>query len=223
MTEYIHGILGPVLKPYTFGWSPPSNESTVYDDTYHSNHGYTQSTPDERLLKSIQSGIVQQLAQPKKTLVAGCSFGELVRQARILGTETWGFDVIPNLTTHAFDDVRPYLREGSLDAIPYSPADGFDTMVAIDVFEHVPETILNSVCEELDRMQFETLVLLINLNDASFLGHITMRPLTWWRETFSKYFELVHVQAEFEDFPRCYGNDGDYNRQWTVWKRRQPH
>ena len=221
MGQYLNSILEPVLQPYTFGWSPPVEQAVSYDDNYHSEQGYTQSTEDEQILKSIQAGIVHVLVQPTKTLFAGCSFGEIVRQSRNLHMDTWGFDVIPNLSHHAFPDIQPYLREGSLSAIPYGPEDGFDTMVAIDVFEHLPETSLEAVISELDRMNFDTLVLLINLNDASFLGHITMRPLSWWEDKLSTHFELTHVQSEFDSFPRCYSNDGDYNRQWTVWKRRR--
>src|SRR5207302_4412866 len=106
--------------------------------------------------------------------------GELVRQCRALGIDAYGFDVIPTIHEITFPEVRDYVRQGSLTAIPYNASDAFDTLIAIDVLEHIPERDLGKVIEEWCRLGIIKLVLLINLNQFWFPGHVTMRPLSWW-------------------------------------------
>src|SRR6185503_4145380 len=97
---------------------------------------YTQGDPNEIAIKSMQARIIAEFGG-RKCVIAGCSNGELVRQCRAAGLDAHGFDVIPNIKEIAFPEVRNYLKHGSLTSIPYSREDGFETLIAIDVLEHI--------------------------------------------------------------------------------------
>jgi len=61
-------------------------------------------------------------------------------------------------------------------------------------------------------------VLLINLNQFWFPGHITMRPLEWWADQWKSFFRLSSVTSRVESLPMIYSNAGLYNQQWTYWE-----
>jgi hypothetical protein len=180
--NYFGSLLRTFAHAYTFGWSPEADKMVIYDENYHESNNYTQGDPKEIAIKAIQAKIIAELANPRKCLIAGCSNGELVRQCRMAGLDAYGFDVIPNVEEIAFPEVRGYLRHGSLTAIPYDANDHCDTLIAIDVLEHIPERDLPAMIEEWLRLGIRQLVLLINLNQFWFPGHITLRPLWWWAD-----------------------------------------
>jgi len=167
---------------------------------------------------STRCPFIAKLGGPK-CVVAGCSNGELVRQCRSLRIDAHGFDVIPNIKEIAFAEVRENLRHGSLTAVPYERDDGFDTLIAIDVMEHTPERDLSLVVNEWVRLGIRKLILLINLNQFWFPGHVTLRPLSWWMEQWKDRFRDVETIKNFPEFPTLYSNTGHYNQQWTVWDR----
>ncbi len=217
-TEYFSSILTAFSNAYTFGWSPDADEMVTYDETYHRGNNYTEGNETEISIKEVQVQIIRELADPEKCLVAGCSNGELVRQGRGQGLNAYGFDVIPNVKDIALPGMSDYLRPGSLTDIPYDVEDGFDTLVAVDVLEHIPERDLPRVIGEWQRMGFGKLVLLINLNQFWFPGHITLRPLDWWASQWKDHFTLARTVGRVGRLPRTYSNDGRYNQQWTLWQ-----
>lgn len=217
--EYFLSILKLFSNAYTFGWSPAPEQMISYDQSYHEGKNYTNGDPKEVAIKEVQAEIIHHVAEPRKCLVAGCSNGELVRQARRRGIDVWGFDLIPNLSDIAFHEVRNYLRRGSLTEIPFAAQDGFDTLVAVDVLEHIPERDLPKMVAEWNRLHLDKLVLLINLNQFWFPGHTTLRPLSWWVEQWKADFRLSQALRRLEHLPSIYSNSGLYNQQWTLWER----
>jgi len=219
LSQYAAGWLKPFAANYTFGWSPVPGQMPNYDADYHAVNNYTQGDPLEIEIKKVQAQIIKRLANPRKCLVAGCSNGELVRRSLEAGIDCLGFDVIPGLEHITFPEVRDRIREGSLTAIPFAKDDGFDTLVAVDVLEHIPERDIPQMIAEWRRMGFQKLVLLVNLNQFWFPGHITMRPIEWWAEQWRAHFRLARIESRFEDLPLIYSNAGRYNQQWTYWER----
>ncbi len=219
----LHAYLNPILKKfilsYTYGWSPTAHELQNYDFSYHRNHGYLDGSSQEIAIKSTQAQIIQKLSNSKKLLIAGCSAGELVRQCRKIGLNAYGFDIIPNIDEIVFPEVKDFIRGGSLTNIPFDREDSFSTFIAIDVLEHIPERDIPQMVMEWIRLDFIQLILLTNLNDPRFKGHITLRSIDWWASQWAKFYKLIHVQSHFPGFPNCYSNSGDYNRQWTLWQK----
>ena len=217
--QYFGSILNVFSSSYTFGWSPAPDQMIAYDEDYHDDKGYITGDPKEIEIKEIQAQIIREIADPRKSLVAGCSNGEIVRQCRQGGLDVYGFDVIQNLHEVAFPEVRDYLRVGSLTEIPFDRDDAFDTLIAVDVLEHIPERELPHMIEEWIRLDVRQLVLLINLNQFWYPGHITLRPLDWWADQWKEQYRLVRTVRRLESLPLVYSNSGLYNQQWTVWAR----
>lgn len=219
---YFESIIQIFVNNYRFGWSPDPSDMITYDESYHERNNYTAGDPQEIAIKQVQAQIIHGLASPSNVVVAGCSNGELVRRLRERGIAASGFDVIPNVQAIAFEEVQPYLRFGSLTSIPFDRTDKLDTLVAIDVLEHIPERDIPRMVEEWCRLGVSKLVLLINLNQFWFPGHVTLRPLSWWEQQFKDDFTLMSVAGRFPHLPTIYSNSGLYNQQWTLWRRRQP-
>ena len=217
--QYFGSIVSSFSNSMTFGWSPEPTQMVTYDESYHQGNNYTSGDPKEIEIKRVQANLIKELAGPGQCVIAGCSNGELVRQCRYHGIDAHGFDVIPNLPDIAFEEVRDYLRVGSLTDIPFDPGDGFDTLIAIDVLEHIPERDISAMVDEWSRMRFQKLVLLINLNQFWFPGHITLRPLSWWADQWKSRFRLSQTLRKAEHLPLVYSNSGHYNQQWTLWER----
>lgn len=217
--DYFSTLIKGFINYYTFGWSPTKEKLVCYDGKYHEDNGYTAGQDNEVEIKTVQSKIIQRFVKDKKVLIAGCSAGELVRQCRHLNIQTYGFDIIKNIQSIAFPEIKEFVRTGSLTDIPFQQQDCFKTLVAIDVLEHIPEYDITKMVIEWNRLKIQQLILLINLNDAGFPGHITLRPLEWWAEQWKDHYRLTHTIRRFPDLPNVYSNDGDYNRQWTVWEK----
>jgi hypothetical protein len=215
--EYFSSILSTFADAYTFGGSPAPEKTVTYDASYHESNNYIQGDPKEIAIKEMQARIMREIASPGKCVVAGCSNGELVRQCRALGIDAYGFDVIPTIDEIVFPEVRDYVKRGSLTAIPYAAADRFDTLIAIDVLEHIHETDLPRMVDEWLRLGLRKLVLLINLNQFWFPGHVTLRPLWWWAEQWKPHFHHAGTYRQFPNLPALYSNTGAYNQQWTLW------
>jgi hypothetical protein len=220
LSRYAAGWLQMFGENFKFGWSPEPDRMPRYDEEYHASHNYIQGDPLEVEIKRVQAQIIRRLASPQKCVVGGCSNGELVRRCLEIGVDCWGFDVIPGIEKISFPEVCGRLKEGSLTAIPYSGSDGFDTLVAVDVLEHVPERDIPQMVAEWRRLDVTKLVLLVNLNQFWYPGHITLRPIDWWAEQWKNAFRLTRVESRFEDLPTVYSNAGRYNQQWTYWERK---
>jgi len=131
------------------------------------------------------------LGAPGKVLDAGCSAGEVVKQLRARGIDAHGFDLCGDLAAIAYAGVAPFLRKGGVDAIPYGPEDGFTTLLALDVFEHVPEHKVAMMVAEFARLGVKRVVAHIALCEFQYPGHLTLRPLSWWDRQLAPCFQRI--------------------------------
>ncbi len=153
-----------------------------YPGEYHVKSGYTDPEPNplEAEFKSAIADLVVRTLRPRKVLDAGCAAGLLVREFHRRGVEAHGFDHCPDIERIAVPEVRASLRRGSITAIPFGPEDGFDTLVCIDVFEHIPEDRVPQMVAEFERLGVHHLAIHISHTELEHFGHITLRPLSWW-------------------------------------------
>lgn len=124
----------------------------------------------------------------------GCAKGFLVKAFRLLYREAWGIDA----SAYAMDNVDPGVEDycflcsdgggyGTIYGIPRK----FDTCIAKDVFEHIPEHKLPDV---LINIRSDILFVVVPLGEnGSFTApsndmdvtHVNCQPLNWWAETFA--------------------------------------
>lgn len=173
----------------------------MYDASYHEDTSYSAGLEREQKRKRHMAELVCSTLHPRKVLVAGCSAGETVRQLRQVGVEAWGFDLCPELADIAYEEVRPFVRQGSITDIPFDAADGFDTLTAFDLLEHVPEDRVDRVVQELERLQLSHLATLIAHCEFSYTGHVTLRPLSWWDARLAPSFVRMPTGARGPSWP----------------------
>ena len=162
----------------------------LYRGDYHDARGYTTSPEHERHIKDAQAEFIVRNTGAKKVLVAGCSAGELLVSLERAGVEAWGFDIAADLQSFCLESVRQRVRVGRMTRIPFDRADGFDAIVAIDVFEHVPRRSVPTMVDELTRLGAPALVTLINHVSLNDPGHVTLMPLLWWRVQLRRAYHL---------------------------------
>ncbi|MBL8729302.1 MAG: class I SAM-dependent methyltransferase [Planctomycetes bacterium] len=149
------------------------------------------ASPPEPQARDVLLAQVLQIAAPQKLLDVGCSAGAVVQLLRERGIDAHGFDVCPDLAHGADAPAAPFVHSGALDAIPFGPEHGFDTLLALDVFEHIPEHQVGAMVAEFARLGVRRLVAQISLCEFQYAGHITLRPLSWWDRQLAPWFHRV--------------------------------
>ncbi len=192
---------------------------SLYSGSYHAQMGYAVGSAQEAQRKGHIADLVLRLTSPRKVLVAGCSAGECIRQLRARGVEAFGFDIARDVEQLAYPDVRPWVRRGSVTAIPFAAADRFDVLTALDLFEHVPEDRIPSMSSELVRLGIRDVVALIAHCEFQYPGHVTLRPLSWWEQALAPAFRRV-PHAELPDpWPVVEPGSSDPTKLLRVFRR----
>jgi SAM-dependent methyltransferase len=210
-----------LLRPFfrgTFAGIDDAALAALYPGGYHEKSGYTAEEPHEMEaeFKGAIADMVVRTLQPKKVLDAGCAAGLLVREFLRRGIDAHGFDHCADIARIAVREAADRLRRGSVTAIPFGPEDGFDTLVCIDVFEHVPEDRVPQMVQEFDRLGVRNLAVHISHSEIEHFGHITLRPLTWWDEQLGPVFRRAQTTGgELLALPRPF----DPRRVLRIYQR----
>ena len=187
--------LAELMRPFhtaAFAGISDAELAGLYAGSYHADQNYSNDHQHETMYKRRIVNALLQVASPRKLLDAGCSAGEVVRQLRARGVDAHGFDLCGDLQHIAYPEVWPFVRQGSVTAIPFGPEDGFDTLCAFDVFEHIPEDRIPRMVDEFARLGVRTIVALVAQVEFQYKGHLTLRPLTWWDRAFGHRFRRRH-------------------------------
>ena len=157
-----------------------------YNGNYHHRSEYTSRQPWHLAIAEHRVKLTQAMFPDLgRVLDAGCAAGEEVLEFRRQGVEAFGFDICPDLHDVAYPEVREFLRMGRMDHMPYSPADGFKTLVSFDVMEHVPIDSLQRMPEELVRLGITQVSCIIS-NDTISEGHITIQDTAYYVDLFRR-------------------------------------
>ncbi len=187
-----------LLLPFHRGSSGRSSAARIAALHACDHRGTGTGAPDVARQAAFEKTVldqVLQLCEPRKVLDVGCSVGEVVRQLRARGIEAWGSDPSPDLDRIALPDVAQWLRRGAVDALPFAPADGFDTVLAFDVFEHLAEHRIAAMVAEFARLGVQRVVARIALCEFFDPGHVTLRPLSWWDRQMAPWFQRRAAKA----------------------------
>ncbi|MFP5328385.1 MAG: class I SAM-dependent methyltransferase [Acidimicrobiia bacterium] len=140
-------------------------------------------------------GIAEQIVSlfhPSSVLDAGCAFGMLVEALRDLGVDAYGVDISEYAISQAREDIRPYLRQGSL-ADPFDRR--YDLVISIEVLEHlsagdIPQAIKN-IANATDTVVFSS-----TPDDYKEATHISIRPPEQWSADFARHGLLRDPDVE---------------------------
>lgn len=135
----------------------------LYDESYYRDYeggSYEQGGHWTRFFGAISAEVVARW-NPGTTLDAGCALGIFVGELRTRGVDAWGVDVSEFAVKSAAEDVRPYLRQGSLAGeFPGDLPARYDLVSCIEVLEHMerPEAdkAIATLCSLTDRILFSS-------------------------------------------------------------------
>lgn len=207
---HVLAALSQVLLPFHRGAFRGVRDEALaelYAGDYHRQMNYANDAESERAFKRHVTEVLLSLGDLGKTVDAGCSAGEVVRQLRARGVDAWGFDLCRDLERIAYPEVRPFVRQGSVTAIPFARSDGFETLVALDLFEHVPEDRVATMVAEFARLGVRRIVAHIALCEFQYPGHITLRPLHWWDRQLAPSFARSRERIGAAAVARGFGAD----------------
>ncbi len=94
---------------------------------------------------------VRDLLGARSALDVGCAKGFLVRALRRQGVDAWGADLSEYAVNTAPDEVRPWLRVGRCQDLPF-PDSLFDALILMETLEHIPPPELDRTLEEIRRL-----------------------------------------------------------------------
>jgi hypothetical protein len=206
----------------------PREVESIYSAGYHvrANYGLASGAvtgweTDEAIKLAHAAAIIGALPGVRKVLVGGCSSGMGVAAFRRLGVEAWGFELSPDLDKIVLQEVKDFIRRGSMLEIPFSASDRFDCLVTTDVLEHIQLKHVDKMFEEISRLGCEWMAHLIN-HTAIQPDHMTLKPLPWWESRAGRYYRLrTDIRAKESGNPRIYGLNGDPLHVYTFWEKLQ--
>ncbi|MCX7791050.1 MAG: class I SAM-dependent methyltransferase [Chloroflexaceae bacterium] len=173
----------------------------------------------------IAETIVERIS-PRSVLDAGCAFGLLVEQLRLLGVEAEGVDISEFAIASAPETVRPHVRAASITE-PFGRR--YDLIVCIEVLEHMPQRDAEAAIANLTAHSDDILFASSPL-DFKEATHVNVHPIEHWVELFAThgFVRDVDFDASFvtpwamrlrrraDPLPRIVR---DYERRfWEVWK-----
>lgn len=152
-----------------------------------------------------------------------------VLQETHMSNESWGN------SAHAWiDSIRPYIKSGQTildygcgkgalkNHVPnivyeYDPAlniderQEVDTLICLDVLEHVEEMYLQNVLRDMASYPNESYFIAIHINKAQTTladgrnAHITLKTLEQWREILIDYFHTATIKRKGVNNIICHG------------------
>lgn len=141
-----------------------------------------------------------------RVLDAGCAKGFLVKDLRDAcpGLEVTGLDISAYAIENAHPDAKPFLMQGSVDAMPFDEA--FDAVLCLDTVHNLSRDRAKRALQEIQRLSG---------------GRAYVRVDSYRTPEQKAVFESWVLTAEFHDYPEGWlalfaeaGYTGDYS--WTI-------
>jgi SAM-dependent methyltransferase len=147
------------------------------------------------------------LAAGDRILDIGCAKGFLLHDFRhvVPGVSVAGLDVSRYAVDRGMEDVRPFLVQGTADALPF-PDDSFDLVISINTVHNLSRERCATALREMERVSRRAKYLQVD----SWLDDEQQRNLDRWALTALTYFEPDGWRRLFAEA----GYEGDY--YWTI-------
>lgn len=129
----------------------------------------------------------------------GCGNGYAVKKMRLQGKEWFGLEY----SKTAFERylTEPYFFHGTTAQFKSRQ---FDMGYSTDVFEHIPEEIIDETiadfCRVVDRYLFMTISLRPSSDNNKY--HCTLKPRSWWEEKFKQNGFILDRNVIYAHQPR---------------------
>jgi len=112
-----------------------------------------------------------------KVLDVGCGLGYLVRALNDRGMDAWGTDISADVMELSVAKERTIIVSAS--NLPF-PDKSFDVVVSTDFFEHLDESEIDQVFQEMQRVGKCIYARICSKPEPPY--HKTVQPQSWWAQ-----------------------------------------
>lgn len=168
-----------------------------FEDGIGSNyHSYGHDNGWPVVLQAIQ------IARPVTDLLeVACAKGFFVQTARSAGWDAVGVDISEYAVGCAPEETRPYVQVANAVSLPFD-TEQFDVVCSFEFLEHVPDTEMDNVLDEMERVARPGALMLHKIgldltgeedryarfgdahNHDNDTTHVNMQSRDWWQRTF---------------------------------------
>jgi SAM-dependent methyltransferase len=148
------------------------------DERGHADGGYGRACWGEGMLKFLRQWKVKSL------LDVGCGYGRFCDAASRFVPQVMGLDIASVASGQVIDNPKITFFDGEAKQLPL-PERGVEWITAFDCIEHCPESQIDAVLAEFDRVCANGFILSISFDPDHVAGvplHLTVRPEAWWLE-----------------------------------------
>lgn len=155
-----------------------------YDKAYFSSNAHDYRKHFFHPVLQWRFKTIMDRISPTSVLDVGCGGGMMIEMLRKNGIPAYGIDLSPHAIRSMPPHIAKYARTGSILTIPYE-AESFDTVISVDVLEHVPQKNAGKAIAECLRVAKRAVYLDITvLEDFLFIHgdptHVTKLPAETW-------------------------------------------
>jgi len=161
-----------------------------------------------QIMNFYRALLIKLFLNPKNCLDVGCGTGELVRALRRFNIEAWGVEISPVAVELADKKVRPYIKQGDINKLPYDK-EQFDLVLTFDVMEHLERDKIRTALDETFRVAkkyiyhkiYTTENIWINLLHGKDFSHLSVLSQRFWRKVFLEHPDVILQRGGFFRLP----------------------
>lgn len=180
-------------------------------------NNYEERMEGKREFAKLVSNILNPENIPMKICDAGANKGYQMKAFLELGIyEVYGFDILDdkNLIIESPNDiVRKNYMLGSILNIPKFDVE-FDIVISTDVFEHIPLNKIDTMVEQLLKLQPRYFIFQIS-RDVFNDGHITLKGTRFWISKFKGYRVMKELKPLLRKKAPMYEYSGVPRNGWN--------
>jgi len=153
-----------------------------YEQEYFNGKGYNEYA-DFPAHKERVNHLIEML-EPKSVLDVGCAYGYIVMYLIQRGIRAVGMDISKYAESRAKGIIPHNYVCHDMRVTPYPFKDKeFDVLYCEGVLEHIEEEYIDKVMAEFERVSNRRYIQVSfdwHANVKDELGHVTIKPTTWW-------------------------------------------
>jgi ubiquinone/menaquinone biosynthesis C-methylase UbiE len=175
-----------------------SGKRAVYDDQYYQEEYFRHLNapygfvvkPYHRYIAYFGMANPTQIKKGANVLEIGCGIGTLTGEFKKLGYNIVGVDVNEAAIRNSVSPENCVLVKNPAK-LDY-PDRYFDLIVSKETFEHIPESEIDALIKELDRVGKGKMVHIVAVEERGAVStknpaHINIKPNKWWVDKFKQY------------------------------------
>ena len=169
------------------------SNSNLYDEKYFKNFLRAGYRRNFHPFNDYKVWCIMHFLHPREILDVGCGSGVLLKSLDKKNIKVYGVDVSKEALNNIPENLRKNTKVGTIQKLPY-PDKAFETVVCVDVLEHIPESDIQESIQECSRVAREKIYFDITcLEDILFIHsdntHVSKFSTFKWGKILRDYLD----------------------------------